>query len=126
MTSVYLADALPEERAALRLLLLDLDMEVIGEADDWPTILAGIESCQANMLLIDGDLLPGVPSAALAELRERCPTAIIIILINHMSQFQQARLSSAANVLISKDEMPERIADRLRLAAGSDPFVRRN
>lgn len=126
MTSVYLADALPEERAALRLLLFDLDMDVIGEAGDWPTILAEAGSCHTNMLLIDGDLLPGVPSVALAELRERCPTAIIIILINHMSQFQQARLSSAANVLISKDEMPERIADRLRLAAGSDPFVRRN
>jgi len=34
MTFVYLADAQPEERSALRLLLLDLDMEVVGEAVD--------------------------------------------------------------------------------------------
>ena len=33
-TRVYLADAQPEERSALRLLLLDLNMEVVGEASD--------------------------------------------------------------------------------------------
>jgi DNA-binding NarL/FixJ family response regulator len=40
MTVVYLADAQPEERSALRLLLMDLNMEVVGEAADWPTTLA--------------------------------------------------------------------------------------
>ena len=40
MTRVFLADAQPEERSALRLLLLDLNMEVVGEAADWPTTLA--------------------------------------------------------------------------------------
>ena len=42
MTRVYLADALPEERSALRLMLLDLHMEVIGEAVDWATTLAEV------------------------------------------------------------------------------------
>jgi hypothetical protein len=40
MTSVFLADTQPEERSAPRLLLLDLNMEVAGEAADWPTTLA--------------------------------------------------------------------------------------
>ena len=40
MTRLFLADAQPEERSALRLLLLDLNMEVVGEAADWPTTLA--------------------------------------------------------------------------------------
>ncbi len=40
MTRVYLADAQPEERSALRLLLLDLKMEIVGEAADWSTTLA--------------------------------------------------------------------------------------
>jgi hypothetical protein len=35
MTRVYIADALPEERSALSLMLLDFGMEVIGEAADW-------------------------------------------------------------------------------------------
>ena len=37
MTRIYLADALPEERAAIKLLLLDMSMDVIGEAGDWET-----------------------------------------------------------------------------------------
>ena len=36
VTRVYLADAHVDERAALRLLLLDRKMEVVGEAVDWP------------------------------------------------------------------------------------------
>ncbi len=40
MTRVYLADAVPDERSALRLLLLDLKMDVVGEAADWATTLA--------------------------------------------------------------------------------------
>ena len=35
MTRVYVADAKSEERSALRLMLLDLKMEVVGEAADW-------------------------------------------------------------------------------------------
>jgi hypothetical protein len=39
MTRVYLADSQADERLALRLLLLDLAMEVVGEAAGWPTAL---------------------------------------------------------------------------------------
>jgi hypothetical protein len=34
MIRVYLADAMPEERSALRLMLLDLKMEIAEEADN--------------------------------------------------------------------------------------------
>jgi hypothetical protein len=40
MTRALIADAKPEERSALRLLLLDLKMDVVGEATDWTTTLA--------------------------------------------------------------------------------------
>ena len=39
MTRVYLADSQADERLAPRLLLLDLAMEVVGEAAGWPTAL---------------------------------------------------------------------------------------
>jgi hypothetical protein len=38
MIRVLLAAPQSDVRAALRLLLLDLSMEVVGEAADWPTI----------------------------------------------------------------------------------------
>ncbi len=120
MTRVYLADAQREERSALRLLLLDLNMEVVGEAGDWPSTLAQAPATNLDMLLVDWDLLPtdlGIQS--LAELRVACPSAILVVLISHLDARHQAALSAGADAFISKGETPERVADRLRAAAES-------
>ena len=118
MTRVYVADALTEERSALRHVLLDLNMEVVGEAADWATALVQAPLSFTDMLLIDWDLLPRTsPTAALEELRRACPAALVIILISHLDARQQAALSSGADTFISKGEMPERVAERLRVAA---------
>ena len=118
MTRVFIADALTEERAALRLVLLDLNMVIAGEAADWATALAQAPVSFTDMLLIDWDLLPRTsPTAALEELRRACPAALVIILISHLDARQQAALSSGADAFISKGETPERVAERLRVAA---------
>ena len=94
MTRVYLADALTEERSALRLMLLDLNMEVVGEAADWATALAQAPIRYTDMLLIDWEMLPNPsPSTALNQLRSACPAALVIILISHLDARQQAALS---------------------------------
>lgn len=118
MTRVYLADALPEERSALRLMLEDMEMEVVGEAADWSTTLANAPPTRLDMLLLEWNLLPtelGVQ--ALATLRLVCPTAIVIVLISHLDARQQAALSAGADAFISKSDTPERVALHLRLAA---------
>ena len=118
MTRVYVADARPEERSALRLMLLDLNMKVAGEAADWATTLAQAPVSLLDMLLIDWGLLPRIsPTAALQELRRACPAALVIVLISHLSARQQAALSSGADAFISKGETPDRVAERLRLVA---------
>ena len=119
MTRVFLAASKPEERSALRLLLLDLKMEVVGEAADWVTTLAQIPDSQIDLLLIDWDLLSSEPNEALNELRQTCPEALVIVLISHLDARQQAALSAGADAFISKNETPERVADRLRVAAAS-------
>src|SRR5437867_12532250 len=120
MTRVYVADALTEERSALRLMLLDLNMELAGEAADWATTLAQALVSFTDMLLIDWGLLPrAMPSTALDELRRACPAALVIILIRHLDARQQAALSSGADAFISKGETPERVAERLRAVAAS-------
>ena len=120
MTRVYLADALTEERSALRLMLLDLHMEVVGEAADWATALAQAPLNRTDMLLIDWALLPvNTPSTALDELRTACPAALVIVLISHLDARQQAALSAGADAFISKAETPERVAERLRAVAAS-------
>ena len=118
MTRVFLADGIPEERSSLRLMLLDLNMEIAGEAADWPTTLAQAPVSRTDMLLVDWDLLPSVaPTEALSELRKACPEALVIVLISHLDARQQAALSAGADAFISKGETPERVAERLRTVA---------
>jgi len=123
MTRVYVADAKPEERSAIRLLLLDMKMEVVGEAADWSTTLAKAPATRLDMLLVDWELLPiDLGVQALAELRLACPSAIVVVLISHLDARQQAALSAGADAFISKGEMPERMAERLRAVAASVPI----
>ena len=119
MTRVYLSDTKQEERSAIRLLLLDLGMEVVGEAADWATTLAQIPSSHIDILMVDWDLLPSEPNEALKELRKACPAALVIVLISPLDALQQAALSAGADAFISKGEMPERMAERLRTVAAS-------
>ena len=122
MTRVFIADARVEERAALRLLLLDMKMEVIGEAADWRTTLAEIPLNRIDMLLVDWDLLPSKQNAALDILRKACPAALVIVLISHLTARQQAALSAGADAFISKGETPERLVERLRTVAAGIQF----
>jgi DNA-binding NarL/FixJ family response regulator len=118
MTRVYLADAQPDERKALRILLRDLKMETVGESADWPTTLAKAPKTGLDMLLVDWSLLPtDLGVKALAELRLACPNAVVVVLISHLDARHQAALSAGADVFISKGETPVRIAERLQSAA---------
>jgi DNA-binding NarL/FixJ family response regulator len=123
MTRVFVADGNREERLAFRLLLLDLKMEVVGEAADWAATLAKAPTGHLDMLLIDWNLLPSsTPNAALDALRKVCPSAMIIVLISQLDARQQAAILSGADVFISKGELPERVAERLQsVAAGLHP-----
>jgi DNA-binding NarL/FixJ family response regulator len=121
MTRVYVANADADERSALSLLLQDLQMEIAGEAADWLTTLAQAPISHADMLLVDWTLIPGVSSTALEELRKACPAALVIILISQLDARQQAALSAGADAFISKDETPDRVAERLRIAAAGVP-----
>lgn len=115
MTRVFLADGQPQARSALRLLLQDLNMQVVGEAVDWSTALTTAAGTQPDMLLVDWDLIP--TKTSLLELRATCPATVVIVLISHLDARQQAALSAGADVFISKGETPDRVAERLQAAA---------
>lgn len=119
MTRVLLAAPQPDVRAALRLLLLDLNMEVAGEAADWPATIALAPKTRAELLLVDWDLVTLEAGNTLAQLRAACPAAVVIVLISQLDARRQAALSAGADAFISKGEMPDRIAARLRAAADS-------
>jgi DNA-binding NarL/FixJ family response regulator len=126
MTRVYLADAQPEERSALSLLVQDLKMTVSGEAADWSMTMIGAPASGADLLVVDANLLPGDPGAGLDELRLACPRAVVILLVNRMDPGQQAMLSmrGGVDVFIRKDEGPEYAAKHLLRAAANLRAVR--
>lgn len=106
-------------RKALRLLVLDLGMQVVGEAADWGTTLALAPETQPNMVILDWDLTPLGSGNTLAQLRSVCPAAVVIVLISHLDARHQAALSAGADVFISKGETPNRVAERLQAAAAN-------
>ena len=123
MTRVYLADARLEERSALRLVLEDLKMEVVGEASDWPATLAQAPGTRLDMLLVDWLLLPAkLGVQALSALRQVCPKAILVVLISHLDARNQAALSAGADAFISTGETPERVSEHLRTLAANTVY----
>ena len=120
MTRVFLADAQVDERAALRLLLLDLKMEVVGESAVWGNTLTQAPGTPMDMLLVDWDLLPAnLAVQSLAELRLACQNAIMVVLISPLDARQQVAISAGADAFISKGDPPGQVVERLRTAAAS-------
>ena len=116
MTRVFLADAKSETRSALRLLLVDMQMQVVGEAVDWPGALAQIPIANPDMLVVDWELPAGV-GAALAELRVTCPNLRVVVLSGQLDA-RKAALHAGADAFISMGDAPDRVTERLRAAAG--------
>jgi DNA-binding NarL/FixJ family response regulator len=115
MMRVFLADSQADVRSSLRLLLQDINMEVVGEAADWGGAMTRASGTQPDMLLVDWDLIP--PDSSLLELRATCPSAVVIVLISHLDARHQAALSAGADSFISKGDTPDRVTERLRAAA---------
>jgi DNA-binding NarL/FixJ family response regulator len=119
MIRVFLADARLEERSAIRRLLTDMKLDVVGEAGNWSSTLIEAPDCRANMLVVDWDLLPNAPDEAIGLLRKACPVPLVVVLLSRLDVRHQAAISAGADAFISKSEMPERVAERLRDAAAS-------
>lgn len=117
MIRVFLADSQPIARSALRLMLRDLQMQVVGEAANWTAVLQEAAPTQPDMIVVDWELIPA--DSSLLALRATCPTAVAIVLISHLDARQQAALSAGADSFISKDETPERVAERLQAAVAN-------
>lgn len=118
MPRVFLVDGQSAVRSALRLLLLDLNMQVVGEAADWSTALAQAPATHPDMLVVHWGLLPPEAGAALAELRVACPVVRVVVLSGQLG-VRQAALSAGVDAFISIGEAPDRVAERLRAAAGA-------
>ena len=121
MKRAFLADAQADERSAFRLILQDLNLQVVGEAADWLTVLAQAPATRPDLVVVDWDLVANESGAALPKLRATCPAAMVIVLISHLDPRHQAALSAGADTFISKCDTSIRVAERLRDAVASIP-----
>jgi DNA-binding NarL/FixJ family response regulator len=117
MKRVFIADRQPEARAAFRLLLLVLNMQVVGEAADWPATLTQAPATLPDIVMVDGNLLSATVGATLAELRQACSRDVVIVLISHLDAREQAAVCTGSDIFINKGETPDRVAEYLRTAA---------
>ena len=119
MTRVFIANPNADECSALRLMLQDLRMEVVGNALEWPLVIASVPVTRPDILLVDWELLPADPAAHLLALRRNCSTPFFTVLTSYLDARQQAATSVGADAFISKFEAPNRLADRLLVIAKS-------
>ncbi len=119
MKRVYLADAHPDERSALRLALVDLNLKITGEADNWQTTLSLAPLTRPDLILVDWGLVANGSGASLLDLRNACPAAVVIVLISHLDARDQAAISAGADAFISKGETSEQVVQGLRDAVAS-------
>jgi DNA-binding NarL/FixJ family response regulator len=113
---VFITERLYQVRSALRLMVVDLHMQVVGEAADWAEALALAPKSHADMLLVHWGLLPEATGSALADFRRACPDMRVVV-ISGQPTARQAALTAGANAFISKAEAPDRFAEQLLAAA---------
>jgi DNA-binding NarL/FixJ family response regulator len=121
MTRAFLATFMLGERNAIRRLLKDLKINVVGEAHDWEATIKLAPVARADMLVVEWFLRPENQISAIQNLRNACPAALVIVLISHLETRQQVALSASSNASISKCEMPARIAEQFLSVAASIP-----
>jgi two-component system invasion response regulator UvrY len=113
---VFLSDSHLHVRSALRLMLVDLAMQVVGEATDWAATLALAPATHPNLLLLHWSVVPVAAGPALADLRVACPGTRLVVLSAHPAT-RQVALAAGADAFISKGDAPDRVAEQLRALA---------
>ena len=113
---VFVADAEPDVRAALRLMLnQESGMVVVGEANRSHELADRITAAQADLVLLDWEL-PGQPVAELIRsLRARKVRQPFIIVLSVRPDRKPAALAAGADDFVSKTDPPERLRAALHI-----------
>ena len=114
---VVLADRDAEVRGALCLLLIhELGMQVVAEAVDADDLWLVVQDTQADLLLVEWELLGAEPNRALARLHALSPDGRIIVVSAHPEVCQRA-VTVGADAFVCKAGPPEQVVHTLRVLA---------
>jgi hypothetical protein len=102
---VFIADARVNERSDLRLRLVDIAMQVVGEAAGWRSVLTFGPTTHPDVVVVDWGLISTRCVAAMKELRHAYPSAVLMIVPGHMNAHQRSKLVAGTDENIDKGEL---------------------
>ena len=104
---VLIADDHPQVRSALRLLLQEeLDVIVVGEANDLEQTLELVSVEEPDLVLLDWGLLAQDGTNALIGLRTALP-GLVVIALSGSPEARREALAAGADAFVSKGDPPE-------------------
>lgn len=111
---ILLADDQPKVRLGLRLLLeQEQDIEVVAEAADSGSLVAQVEECQPDVVLVDWSLQDSAAAEQFAALRQACPQVAVIVL-SAQPGAEEPALAAGADAFVSKADAPEQLLEAIR------------
>ena len=127
MTRVFLVDDQALVRAGLKLVInSQLDLEVVGEADDGRAALEALAVTRADVVLMDVRMpvLDGVAATErlIARDGDHAPRVIVLTTFD-LDEYVYAALRAGASGFLLKDAQPEELLAAIRAVAGGDAVV---
>jgi two-component system response regulator NreC len=112
-------------RRRLRLLLDDEDgVRVVAEADDLSTAVRHVHGHLPHVVVLDLSMSNGSSIEAIRELRERLPSAaIVVVTMENNAVFAQEALDAGAIGFVLKHAADEELAQGVRSAARGQEYV---
>jgi DNA-binding NarL/FixJ family response regulator len=110
---VFIADARFNERSNLRLLLVDIALQVVGEAAGWRSVLTFGPTTHPDVVVVDWGLISTRCVAAMRELRKAYPSAVLMIVPGHMDARQRSKLIAGTGEFVYKGQLSNLLAEQL-------------
>ena len=125
MTTLFIADDHPLVRKGLKDILQgEVDLEVIGEAENDQELLDGLATALPDVLITDLSMPGRGTLTVLTEVRARFPRLPILVLTMHPEErFAVRALRSGASGYLTKDTKPDEIIRAVRTLAGGKKYI---
>jgi len=122
---VFLADDHAVLRAGLRLLInTQSDLEVVGEAGDATSTLAGVARCHPDIVSLDLSM-PGGSGFKLIEtiVQQHAPTRVLVLTMHDDPAYFRMAIAAGASGYVVKKSADSELLTALRTVASGRPYV---
>ncbi|MHB8490752.1 MAG: response regulator [Solirubrobacteraceae bacterium] len=107
-----------------RLLDVEVNINVIGEADDLADAIRHVHSQRPHVLVLDLGMTSGSSLQTIGQLRERAPgTQIVVMTMEEGPVFAHRALAAGALGFVSKDLADTELSDAVRAAARGEEYL---